>query len=671
MKLAVATRCQGVYTGLPCPCCLFHKVKMIIIGHLKMVPVKVRRLLASRAGRRSLFMQASERNAEDDLKLVGVATVMARLGRSVYHTLRARPELAILAIIVAIGGFVRLHNLSDATMGHVEIYIPGIPLPYEVSDPRPRHTVMRTVVSTIHNEPHPPGYYLFMLAWTKLFGASLFSLRLPSVFFGLGSIVLIYWLTARVGLMEAGLCAAAFWATHPLAVVIERTGRAYALLCFLGLLSSALLAVTYNHRYRRLAMLSYIVVILMGVGVSLFFWPILFAQLLFTLLGPRECPTQLAMQTRWQTWAIALSSPFLAIAAYAANRPSYLGADLGSQILQYLEFLFVWSPYEPGQSHCPAPNWTFLVLAVVVSCFFILGIIHIARRGRLKSKMLSENRSELWVERGGIAGPSRTLVCAAAGLAVIAIIGFAWFSQHYQPYSKVPTASMLGCAIIPLAIVSLDEIARRFPRLLRRFLSSSLRPVWLMAILGTVPVATIALVSLAVPLFAERTVSAYGPYTLVLVAAGILVLSPHWGWRIPVLGSLLAVNVTGLMHERLPPVDHAGLARQVTAKTEPDDLWFVYRHWALTPIFYYLSGDDHRLVGGEYARALENNPHARVWLLRVHGLDSPAEAVQSLRSYRHADTIRARNICADLYLPPAEAAVPEKGDTISDATRKN
>ena len=55
-------------------------------------------------------------------------------------------------------------------MTHIEISVPGIHLPEGMAIPEARLTVRDTLVGLIsYAEPHPPGYYLFMLAWTAGF----------------------------------------------------------------------------------------------------------------------------------------------------------------------------------------------------------------------------------------------------------------------------------------------------------------------------------------------------------------------------------------------------------------------------------------------------------------------------------------------------------------------
>ncbi|MEJ7712615.1 MAG: hypothetical protein WKF84_22900 [Pyrinomonadaceae bacterium] len=114
-----------------------------------------------------------------------------------YFTLHRKWTVAVLlAMVVCAGALLRLDGLDAKTLTHPEAYVPGITLPDGISTPPPRLTLHRLLYFHFHDEPHPQGYYIFMWVWTKLFGTSLNALRLPSVLFGVGSIILIFWVAA-------------------------------------------------------------------------------------------------------------------------------------------------------------------------------------------------------------------------------------------------------------------------------------------------------------------------------------------------------------------------------------------------------------------------------------------------------------------------------------------
>jgi 4-amino-4-deoxy-L-arabinose transferase-like glycosyltransferase len=111
----------------------------------------------------------------------------------------SRPEVrsaVILGVILITAAALRLHGLGLRTLNHPEVYSPGIDLPWYLSNPNPRFTLAQTLKGSIAGEPHPPGYYIVMLGWTKVFGSGILALRMPSVLFGVGSVLLVYLLGA-------------------------------------------------------------------------------------------------------------------------------------------------------------------------------------------------------------------------------------------------------------------------------------------------------------------------------------------------------------------------------------------------------------------------------------------------------------------------------------------
>ena len=100
--------------------------------------------------------------------------------------------IALLLCIIVVGTILRIDNIGGRTIGHIETYVPGIELPSGISIPPPRYGLLDYMRRTLQEEPHPPAYYIFMFPWTKAFGTSLLSIRLPSLIFGVLCIILIY-----------------------------------------------------------------------------------------------------------------------------------------------------------------------------------------------------------------------------------------------------------------------------------------------------------------------------------------------------------------------------------------------------------------------------------------------------------------------------------------------
>lgn len=83
-----------------------------------------------------------------------------------------------------------------------------------------------------------PLYYAFMKAWTAVAGYSEVSLRLPSVLFGVGTVLAIYALGRELADRRVGLGAASLIAMAPFFVTHAQQARMYALLPMLTALST-------------------------------------------------------------------------------------------------------------------------------------------------------------------------------------------------------------------------------------------------------------------------------------------------------------------------------------------------------------------------------------------------------------------------------------------------
>lgn len=80
---------------------------------------------------------------------------------------------------------------------------------------------------------HPPLYYLLVKYWVAIFGNSEFLLRLPSVFFGVATIYLIFLIGKEVFGRNVGLMASVLLATSGLHVYYSQEARMYSLATFL------------------------------------------------------------------------------------------------------------------------------------------------------------------------------------------------------------------------------------------------------------------------------------------------------------------------------------------------------------------------------------------------------------------------------------------------------
>ena len=85
--------------------------------------------------------------------------------------------------------------------------------------------------------PFPPLYYILLHYWAKVFGASEFSLRFPSVVFSMFSIIFIFKLSKELFNQKVGLISALLLSVSLYNIDFSREAKMYTMLWFLGLVS--------------------------------------------------------------------------------------------------------------------------------------------------------------------------------------------------------------------------------------------------------------------------------------------------------------------------------------------------------------------------------------------------------------------------------------------------
>lgn len=142
-----------------------------------------------------------------------------------------KPRIVVLSLlcIVLLGLSLRLHDLPQESLWADETFT----LRYaQLGTPSEIWTAITTT------EGAPIGHYLLLHYWIQLFGNSEFSARLPSVIFGMLSIILIFLLGRKLLNEATGLFAASFLATSMLQVLYSQEARLYSMFGFLALLST-------------------------------------------------------------------------------------------------------------------------------------------------------------------------------------------------------------------------------------------------------------------------------------------------------------------------------------------------------------------------------------------------------------------------------------------------
>ncbi|MBI1968624.1 glycosyltransferase family 39 protein [Candidatus Woesearchaeota archaeon] len=93
-----------------------------------------------------------------------------------------------------------------------------------------------TFVST--TEAAPPGHYLLLHYWIVLFGSSEFSLRFPSVLFGVFSLVFLFKIVKTFFSTKIALLSIFFMSISMIEILYSQEARLYGLFTFLSLLSA-------------------------------------------------------------------------------------------------------------------------------------------------------------------------------------------------------------------------------------------------------------------------------------------------------------------------------------------------------------------------------------------------------------------------------------------------
>jgi uncharacterized membrane protein len=566
----------------------------------------------------------------------------------------------LIALSLILGAGLRLSGLEKRSITHPEMYVPGIPLPEGISEPAPRMTISRILTGTFSSDTHPPGYYLFMLPWTRVVGTSLRAIRLPSAFLGLACIPLIFWVGSLAGWRLAGAVAAALLAVNGYHIFWSQVARMFALACFLGLASTVtLLLIVRGSRFHRLLTVLYVALILAGTATHVFFWTFFAVHLIWTL-GNAWGKGALPDFCRAQLLALILGSPLIAFAAYqSGNTVADLSANAFVYLTEFLPFAFA----------LPTRNSGFFTTAIPLS----QGPVFWALRGGLTviaAILLVAALSQLWKSprkspfllKAQTSGTLWKLTWAGAALAAtVAIAGFVYMSAQLpaeQIRATIKITKVLR--ILPFTLMLLAFLLEWiWPRLTHPGRWSQLLqgPSALLVLLGLGPFALLALLAQFRPILNQRGMLFASPYLLLLLSIGLLRLRAVWAYvLVPALAVMCVASCVSYRSMTVDPADYGQFGATLQTEIQPTDLVFVRKAWYETPILYYLQPQKYRLAGGNYAKVCAENPGTRVWVVLLYD-DAPAGDVQTaLSGYRPVRTVTAPHAKAILYEPPAAAS---------------
>ncbi len=560
-----------------------------------------------------------------------------------------RVFLSVLGLVLLLGAYLRLYDVGSKTMTHIEMYVPGIVMPKELADPAPRLTIRDTLNGIlVYEEPHPPAYYLMMLAWTRFFGSGIIALRLPSVFFGIASVVLIFVLGTLEYDKWTAVTSAGLLALNGHQIFWSELAKMYVMACFLGLLATIFfVGLLSNRRPSLILSILYLVFMLGGLSTTTYFWPLFATHILVGLTRKWANKESLVALLRLQIMIFLLASPLWALAAFQSRRASYLGTDLLAGLGQYwgFGFLFEPDPFSTPPTEIPLALTLLLVLFALV--LFLFG--------------MSRQRSAD-IKDAVIASPRLMFLAAAGLLALATVLVFARYTNPFDP--GVTNRVLLTTILPPLLLIGAFLVGRyadavfRLANGLNGRLSKLPGLNSLTIFLAVLPVLMIAAVSPIVPLFASRGVLLYVPYLILILAAGMVTLisrSKAWLTLVPLLGVILTASVIYFKSSYIEdPTDYKGLAEQWIPQIQDSDLILIQRHWATTPILYYLNGSRYRLIGSDYVREFEKRPNGRAWVFSTDGVPPSSAMLQAVRDYTLRETLTARRVRVVLYVKNGE-----------------
>jgi 4-amino-4-deoxy-L-arabinose transferase-like glycosyltransferase len=598
---------------------------------------------------------------------VGTISSIAESPRSVGTELRLSARSAHsrwitfvgLSLIVIVGAWLRLANLPNKSVTHVEMYVPGIRMPQGISVPGQRMTLASALTGTFSSDTHPPGYYVLMWAWTKCFGTSVWALRLPAVFLGVGCIPLIFWLGTLTGHRTAGWIAAVLLAVHGHHVFWSQVARMFTLTCFLGLLATCLLLVIAKEAdAARWLGLLYVTVVLLGVCCHIFFWALLGTHICWTLLNASAQRQALPGAGKLQVLAVIAGSPLLAFAAYQnANELATLSNNAVVYAREFLQFAFLFPlvgfssgvyPLDSDAALIDNPylslgRWLFFALSLGL---FVMGFASVRASGE---KLLTDTR-----------GVSSKAWLLASGLGTLAIVFFVFMAKRFleHPNLTLHTTELMTAlpAVVAGFAILLEKNWEWVSRWVRpfatsRFLAGEQALVLSLAVL---PFTVLVAVSRVKPIFNARGMLLVSPYLLLVLTWGIVRLSRFRVIAVAlsvVLGVAVYSGSKGYRQMSAGRANYRAFAAALAPQIERADLVFIHPSWYSTPTFYYLNSGWDRYVGQGYQAASQQNPQDRIWALLFYDETMPKPMAEALSDYQPMTTVEVPRARAVLYVP--------------------
>ena len=253
------------------------------------------------------------------------------------------------------------------------------------------HDFVQILGLSIQNR-HPPLYLLLLHYWMQLFGDSEFSVRLPSVLFGVFSVAMLYKVGTLLFNKWTGLMSAFIMAISAYQIYYSQEARAYMMMVLFALISFYFFLKLFEGKnYWILA--GYVLFSTTLMYAHYYGLFLVFVQALFVLgfYALRRHPNNATtVTTTFGTWGLAAGATvilylpgffYLAYTLIHPNPPVYGQtppglSDVSKSLLQYA-----------GAPYWGAPSSPSLLLLAILTLFALIAVFVLLKRGGERMKL--------------------------------------------------------------------------------------------------------------------------------------------------------------------------------------------------------------------------------------------------------------------------------------------
>ncbi|WP_347311989.1 glycosyltransferase family 39 protein [Defluviimonas sp. SAOS-178_SWC] len=562
--------------------------------------------------------------------------------------------LWVALIAVAASLLLRLYGLDLRSISHPEVYVPGIPLPPDISVPPARLTFGDVVWMHFHDEPHPMGWYVAMFGWTRIAGVSEWALRFPSAVLGAATVWVAFIVGRRAYGPGAGALAAVLLALHGFHLFWSQVARMYVAGALWGLVSSALLlAFVYGLRRRGWIGAGYVASLVAGAQTIEFMWPVIGMQIVWAVLVLPQAASFRASDIfrcrfagahpaiQLQAVAVMLSAPELLHSAYRM-RPGAVEEQGLPFLAEYASFGFLF-----GHDFAAIPTPVIPVAAAAALLVIAVGFLVWAMRVPAECPRPAPVGNDL---------PRWLPIVIAVGMTAL-MVWLALIAHRRNAALLVLSAGPVLALTLPALAGAVQAGLGRWPKV-EAWRSRVAGPRLLIWLLGVAAPVILFILSAKVAILATRAFLVFVPFLVILVAGAAAGIGSLWPRRaaVALLLILFAASVPYSFKKPGSPRDYKTLVAAMQGDMRADDLVFVLdKRWEEAPLFYYLP--DARYVTTDFAAALLQDPSARVWLVTWPSPFHPViddERRKALSGYERVAEVTSLRASAELFVPPAK-----------------